>query len=386
MAIKLFENKNKCCGCTACMNICPKKAISMKEDEEGFLYPIVDEEKCVECGLCKKVCAFQSGYNIENRLEKIEVYAIKNKSDKVRMNSSSGGMFYAIARYVISKNGVVYGCIFDDNFNAIHIGTDNIDGIKKMMRSKYSQSNLGNIYNNVREDIKNGKLVLFTGTPCQVAGLNKFIQNLDKSNLILVDLVCHGTPSPKLFQNYIEFLEKTKKKKVKEYYHRSKKNGWKHNEDVIFEDGEDDYKSRLSQTWKRIFCTDLCLRPSCYSCKYTNIKRPSDMTIGDFWGIEQYDKEFVDKKGISLTIINTTKGQKIFNEISNSLIIKKRNIEEAMDKNPQLRELLKINMDDRNEFWCNYKNKGFKYITNKYGGYNNFGKLKNLIKKIIKKN
>lgn len=385
MAIQLFENKNECCGCTACMNICPQKAIRMEKDEEGFLYPVVDQEKCIECGLCKKVCAFQKGYNVEGSLKKVEVYATKNKSDEIRMHSSSGGMFYTISKYVLSKGGLVYGVIFDNNFHAVHIRTDSIDGIKKMMGSKYSQSELGNIYNDVKKDLKDGKLVLFTGTPCQVGGLNKFLQNIDKTKLILVDIVCHGTPSPKLFQDYISFIEKTKKKKVKEYYHRSKKLGWEHNEEVIYDDGKDDYTSRLSQTWKRIFYTDLCLRPSCYSCKYTNITRPGDITIADFWGLEQFDNEFVDKKGVSLTLINTTKGQNIFNEISNDLISRKRKMAEAILKNPQLRELRKINMNKRNEFWNDYKNKGFKYIANKYGGYNNIGKLKNLVKKIIKK-
>lgn len=386
MSIKLFENKSECCGCTACMNICPNKAIRMKIDEEGFLYPVIDKEKCIECGLCKKVCALQNGYNIENRLEKVEVYATKNKSDIVRMHSSSGGLFYTLSKNVLNKNGVVYGCIFDDNFHAIHIRTDNMDGIKKMMGSKYSQSELGNVYNNVKKDLKNGKLVLFTGTPCQVAGLNKFLKDKDNSKLILVDLICHGTPSPQLFQDYIKFLEKTKKKKIKGYYHRSNKISWQqHTENVVYEGGKEDYTSRLSQTWKRIFYSDLCLRPSCYSCKYTNTKRPGDITIGDFWGIEQYDKEFVDKKGVSLVLINTTKGQKLFKEISNDLLINKRKIEEAIVKNPQLKQPINISINERKKFWSDYKNNGFKYIANKYGGYNNIGKLKNLIKRIIKR-
>lgn len=386
MAIKLFENKNECCGCTACMNICPQRAIKMEKDEEGFLYPVVDKEKCIECGLCKKVCAFQKGYNVENRLEEVGVYATKNKSDEVRMHSASGGMFYAIAKYVLNKNGVVYGVVFDDWIHAIHVRTDSMDGIKKMMGSKYSQSELGEIYKEVKKDLKNEKLVLFTGTPCQVAGLNKFLQNIDKTNLILVDLVCHGTPSPYLFQDYIKFIEKNKKKKIIGYYHRSKKIAWQqHTENIVYEDGKEDYTSRLSQTWKRLFGTTLFFRPSCYSCKYTNTKRTGDITIGDFWGIEKYNKEFTDNKGVSLTLVNTIKGQKVFDEISKDLIINNRKIEEAIVKNPQLKQPINIDIDERNKFWNDYKTKGFKYIASKYGGYNNIGKLKNLVKKIIKK-
>lgn len=385
MAIELYKSKNECCGCTACMNICPKHAISMEEDEEGFLYPKVDKKLCVECGMCKKACAFQNGYNIDSRLNNIEVYATKNKSDEIRKISSSGGMFYEIAKYVLDRNGVVYGVIFDDSFHAKHVRTDNIDGIKKMMGSKYSQSELETTYLNVKKDLLEGRKVLFTGTPCQIAGLNNFLQNIDKSNLLLIDIICHGAPSPKLFQEYIHFLEKIKGKKIKGYNHRTKKNGWVHTEEVIFDDDDNDYKSRLSQTWKRIFYTDLALRPSCYNCKYTNTSRPGDITIGDFWGIELYDSEFADNKGVSLVIINTTKGKEIFDFISSNLIIKKRDIKEAVNKNPQLKEPRKISFSEREKFWNNYKIKGFKYIANKYGGYNNIGKLKNLAKRMLRK-
>lgn len=385
MAVKLFNEKNTCCGCTACMNVCPKHAIIMEKDEEGFLYPVINQEKCVECGLCKKVCAFQNGYNIENRLKETEVYATKNKSDEVRMHSASGGMFYTMAKHVINKNGIVYGVVFNDEFHAIHTRTDNMDGVKKMMGSKYSQSELGEIYSNVKQDLKNGKLVLFTGTPCQVAGLNKFLQNVDKSNLILVDLVCHGTPSPQLFHEYIKFLEQTKKKKVIGYYHRIKKIGWNQTEGTVYEDGKLDYKSRLSQTWKCIFYSDLALRPTCYNCQFTNINRPGDITIGDFWGIENYNKDFADNKGISIAIVNTIKGQKIFNEINMDIYMDKRQIEEAINKNPQLDKPIELRATERQKFWNDYKIKGFKYIANKYGGYNNIGKIKNIVKRIIKK-
>ena len=383
MAETLYENKKDCCGCTACMNICPKHAISMEEDEEGFLYPKIDKNLCVECGLCKKICAFQNGYNIDNTLEKIEVYASKSKSEEIRMMSSSGGMFYEIAKYILDNDGVVYGVIFDESFHAKHSRTENIDGIKKMMGSKYSQSELGKIYAQVKNDLQEGRLVLFTGTPCQVVGLNNFLQNIDKSNLVLVDLICHGTPSPKLFKEYIQFLEKVKGKKVKEYYHRSKINGWIQTESVVFENEKIDYKSRLSQTWKRIFYTDLALRPTCYNCKYTNTNRPSDITIGDFWGIENYNSKFADNKGISLVLLNTVRGKEIFNNISKNLDIDKRKIDEAIVKNPQLKEPIKVLPNQREEFWNNYRIKGFKYVVNKYGGYNNIGKLKNLAKIIL---
>ena len=226
---------------------------------------------------------------------------------------------------------------------------------------------------------------MFTGTPCQVGGINKYLRNIDTSKLLLVDIVCHGTPSPRLFKDYIKFLESKKGKKVTEYYHRSKINGWNQTESVKFENEDLDYKSRLSQTWKRIFYTDLALRPSCYNCKYTNIERPGDITIGDFWGIELVNPGFADNKGVSLVIINTEKGNKTFEKIKDNLIISKQDINEAIIKNPQLKEPIKINSDNRKNFFELYKNKGFDYIAKKYGGYNTVGKIKNLAKRILGK-
>ena len=385
MAINLVKSKNECCGCTACMNICPKHAIKMEEDEEGFLYPKIDDNLCINCGLCEKTCAFQHGYKLNSRLNKMKVYAIKNKSTEVRDKSTSGGIFYEIANNVLKNNGVIYGVVFDENFHTKHTRTDNIDGIKKMMGSKYSQSELGDTYTNIKNDLKNGKEVLFTGTPCQVGGIIKYLQNVDTSKLILVDIVCHGIPSPKLFKEYISFLENKKGKKVTEYYHRSKINGWNQTEEVRFNDEKLDFKSRLSQTWKRIFYTDLALRPSCYNCKYTNTERPGDITIGDFWGIELFNPEFADNKGVSLVMVNTEKGNKILEKIKDNLIISNQEIEKAIIKNPQIKEPTKVDQNKRKIFWNDYKNKGFNYIAKKYGGYNTIGKIKNLAKRILKK-
>lgn len=153
MAIDLVKNKNECCGCTACMNICPKHAIKMLEDEEGFLYPVIDKKLCINCGLCERTCAFKNGYEQNNKLKEIKVLAAKNKSDEVRQHSSSGGIFYAIASEILKHKGIVYGVVFDKNFHATHIRTDNINGVKKMMGSKYSQSELGDTYLKIKNDL-----------------------------------------------------------------------------------------------------------------------------------------------------------------------------------------------------------------------------------------
>jgi coenzyme F420-reducing hydrogenase beta subunit len=383
--MNVYDKKEECCGCTACMNICPKNAIQMVSDEEGFLYPKIDKQKCIECGLCKKICAFQNGYNIEDRVDKPYVYATKSKSDKIRMQSSSGGMFTEISNYILENDGIVYGAAFNEDLKVEHIRCEDKVQRDKCCGSKYSQSDLGDIYNQVKKDLENGKLVLFTGTPCQVGGLNRFLGNTDKEKLILVDIICHGPSSPKIFNEYIQFCEKKRKAKIAKYYHRAKDVKWEHYEKAIYENGKEDKKSLLSQAWKHIFWTDLALRPSCYNCKYTNTKRASDITIADFWGIEKFAPEFADKKGVSLVIVNTNKGKEVFNNINNKIEYIERTIEEAQEKNPQLKEHIKNDKEARKEFWNMYYKKGFNYIIKKYGRYNLVSKTKQIIKRVIGK-
>lgn len=382
--MKLFEEKKDCCGCTACMNICPQNAIEMKEDEEGFKYPIINKEKCIECGLCKKTCAFQNGTSLDNELRHPKVYAVKNKNEKDRIASTSGGLFIAISDYVLKNNGIIYGVAFDKNFRATHIRAEDIKGRDSCIGSKYSQSELNDIFKRIKKDLENNKLVLFTGTPCQVAGLNRFLGERNKEKLILVDIICHGTPSPKLFGEYIKYIEKKRKNKIIEYYHRPKDFGWDHNEKIIYKDKKEENKSNLSQAWKHVFYSNFALRPACYNCKYTNIKRLSDITIADFWGIEKFAPEFVDKKGISLAIINTLNGEKTFKAIDNSIEFIERSIDEAKIKNPNLlRPTSKPN--NRNDFWKEYQSKGISFILKKYGRYNLKSIIKNKVKNILKK-
>lgn len=381
----IYNKKEECCGCSACAQICPKNAIKMETDEEGFLYPKIDETKCVNCGLCKKACAFQNGYNLEDRLEKIKVFAAKSKDDEIRRKSSSGGMFTIIAEEILKESGTIYGAAFDENFKVKHIRIDSMEEIDKLRRAKYSQSRIGTTFLQVKQDLKEGKKVLFTGTPCQIGELRRFLNNIDISNLLLVDVVCHGTPSPKLFNEYIHFIEKDRKKKVIEYNHRSKTNlTGTSPEEIIYEGGEKDSTSRLSQTWRRIFYTNLPLRPSCYNCQYTNLKRAGDITIADFWGIEKYDKEIYDELGISLVIINTQKGNNFYKKIENKIIANERKIEEALGRNPQLQKPCKVNQEEREKFWNLYYKHGIKKIAQKYGKYTILGKIKHKVKQYIK--
>ena len=229
--MEIFSNKNQCCGCTACKSICPKNAISMQADNEGFLYPIINKELCINCGLCKKVCAFQNGYT---RNSVVNAYAVKHHDIKTRLSSRSGGAFIPISDYIIQNNGTVYGAAFNEDFSVSHIRAESCTERDRMKGSKYVQSELGNIFLNVQNDLKDNRYVMFSGTACQVAGLNNFLEKskTKTDKLFTVDLVCHGVPSNKIWTDYLDYINnKHKGKKITDVNFRDKSLGW----DVHFE-------------------------------------------------------------------------------------------------------------------------------------------------------
>ena len=377
----VYKNKENCCGCTACQHICPTKAIQMKADEEGFLYPEIDQSLCIDCGLCRKVCAFQNGYDKSQNLKKIKLYAVKNIDEKVRISSTSGGLFTAASDNILDKGGIVFGAAFDRDFNVVHTIAFNKKDRDELKGSKYVQSDLRNVFQEIREFLDKKKLVLFTGTPCQNAGLKRYLieTKTNTKNLYLCDILCYGVPSPLLWLEYVEFLQKNENSKINKFYFRPKIKGWhNHTQMAIFENGKIDYSSALSQTFKILFQSNYILRPSCYACKFTNFIRPSDITIGDFWGIEKSMPEFDDDKGISLLIINTSKGQSLFKEISNNLVFKISNKKEC--RQSRLYQSAKLPIH-REKFWKEYNLYGYRYIAALYGENNLKGIIKNLIRK-----
>lgn len=303
-----IQNKKDCCGCSACASICPKQCITMVEDKEGFLYPSVDEDVCVNCGVCEKVCNEMMPYD---KREPKQVLAAINKNEQVRLKSSSGGIFYLLAEKIISEGGVVFGARFDETWQVLIDYADDMRGVETFMGSKYVQARVANAYKDVKRFLIEGRKVLFTGTPCQVAGLHKFLRK-PYENLLTVDFICHGTPSPKVWRMYLDETIKTAQS-ISHIEFRNKKRGWKNFCFRLTYNEEDKTLSLLSpfqhNPYMKAFLQDIILRPSCYDCKAKGCSSQSDITIADFWGVNTLFPNMDDDKGTGLVFINTDKGQ-----------------------------------------------------------------------------
>lgn len=350
-----IDDKTNCCGCTACKNICPTNAIEMKEDSEGFLYPYIDKEKCINCGMCKKVCP------IINRKEKIKfnqkAFVVNNKDEKIRKESTSGGAFTAIAEYVLNHQGVVFGATFDEKFDVYHTYVYKKEDLKKFRGSKYVQSNLKNTFKEVKGFLENGKIVCFSGTPCQIEGLKNFLQK-DYQNLITVDVMCHAVPSPLVWRKYKKYIKeyKLKNENINEILFRDKSiYGYKYSTMTIKSNNYIYYNGVETDPFLRAFFNDLSDRPACYKCAFKKQFHESDFTIWDCFIAEKFNKDLDDDMGTSRMLINTEKGIKIFKEIE-----KKFNVEKVENKDivKDVREMLySVNLPQ--------KRKDFFYDINK---------------------
>ena len=302
--------KTDCNGCGTCALRCPAKAITMEKDSEGFLYPKINLKKCINCGLCRKICS----NNPKKNSYKIKAYAAKNKDLNERLCSTSGGIFKIIANDIISRGGVVFGVKFDKNLYAVHGYATTLKDCQYFSYSKYIRSDLKDTYKKVEEFLKQDKWVLFTGTPCQNYGLKMYLRK-DYKKLILCEIICHSNPSPKVFHLYIKNIEKINKKKVNNYYFRNKNEKMKNQPYVIFSDGS----TKIYNEFNKAFGEMLISRPSCYNCQFCDLNRKADITIGDFWGIEKVFPKLDDKKGISLLCINSEKGAEEFERIKDKI-------------------------------------------------------------------
>jgi 4Fe-4S ferredoxin, iron-sulfur binding domain protein len=368
--------KNECYGCAACLHICSYNAISMKNDDKGFLYPTIDKALCVNCGLCTQACPVKN-----EKLEKKTargIYGVVNNDEEERLQSTSGGLFSLIADYYIKNRGAIYGAIFK-NGEIKHIRVT--EDYSAMRGAKYSQSNLDGVYNSISSDLKRNTLVFFVGTPCQCAALKLFLsaKRINTKNLTVVDFICHGVVSPLILHDYIFYAEKKANKKILMHIFRDKIKGWNvYTESNVFEDGTVDNQSYESQLYKRFFLSNMCLRESCYTCKFATKDRVGDITMGDFWGLDKSHPEKFDKKGVSFAMINSEKGIKIFDLIKDKMNYFPVNIEDTTQ--PHLtRSVSKSKEYDA--FWKDYS-KGFNYVVVKrFHG----GKIRRLISIIYNK-
>ncbi len=354
-----ITDKKQCCGCASCVQSCPKQCISFDEDEHGFRYPNVNRSICIDCGLCEKVCQYQ---NFSMVSKPRVVYAANNPSDEVRKESSSGGVFTMLAEKVINQGGVVFGARFDDNWEVVHDYIDSTQDIRLFRGAKYMQSRIGNSYKKTQEFLKDGRFVLFSGTGCQILGLKNFLRH-EYNNLITIEVICHGVPSPLVWRQYL---------RTNNYCHciirnanfRDKRNGWRsygvdllmHQNGTIVET----FEPAIQNTYMQLYLKHLSIRPSCTNCPAKSGKSQSDIILGDFWGISNYSNSLDDNKGTSAIIVNSEFGEKLLSGIS---IIKEEFMyEQVLKHNPSLAENTILNsMYD--EFWRLFLTNGYQDAT-----------------------
>lgn len=359
--INIKDNKD-CCGCTACFSVCAHHCITMIEDAEGFLYPQVDASKCVHCGLCEKVCPMQ---HPESDNEVRNVIGAKHKDAAVRKDSSSGGAFTLLAEKFIDGGGVVVGCVMNEHLQAKHIICTNKEELVRLRSSKYVQSDMDGVYPHVRKMLREGRKVLFSGTPCQVAGLRRFlIKPFD--NLYCIDILCHGVPSPKLFRQYKEMMEAKYKAKAYFVSYRSKKKEWKRLYiNLKFDNNKEYFKSATFDPYMQLFLGNMSQRSSCFHCPFTTTNRQGDISLGDFWGIGRNHPELDDDKGISMILLNTNKGEEMFRAIKNDIDSFGNNINQAIAGNKVLVENIH-GEEKRNHFYADYVSQGLHGALEKY--------------------
>ena len=373
----------KCTGCGACKAVCHKNAIKMQPNKDtGFLYPVISNELCVECELCKKICPILKEKS--NNLQK-EIFAAYSLNEDIRENSSSGGVFSLLAEKVINNGGVVFGVsMSEDCRRAEHIAVYDVNDIEKIRGSKYLQSDTKNSYSEAKRMLNENIEVLFSGTPCQIAGLKSFLGK-DYDNLITVDFICHGVPSPKVWNKYVDFRESNAASNAKQAFFRDKKYGWK-KYSVKFEFSNNSQYLQLlhKDLYMRGFISDLYLRPSCFNCEYKGSNYKSDITLADFWGIEKVKPKWNDDKGVSLFVINSNAGKFAFNQIKENINFVEVDSEEAFASNPSYFISVREKFVS-NKVFKDFNNLPFDMFIEKYVGSSLKSKIIRKIHKFIVK-
>lgn len=360
----LYSDKSKCCGCYACANICPKQCIEMKEDEEGFVYPYINNENCIKCNLCKKVCPMENTILVSDTKYKSYVYQTLNEN--ILKDSASGGFFYDLSKYILSKNGYVCGAIYDNNFNVIHYITNDLNEIKKFSGSKYVQSDLGFVFKRLKCLLDSNILVCFSGTICQVSGLKKYLGK-EYKNLITVNLVCAGVPSPKLWNKYKNYQQDNYDSKIKLVNFRNKTYGYSNSTMKIeFINGKIYSKSGRIDPMMYFFINSFVKRPSCYSCPFKGLERKSDFTIFDGWSAEKILNLKPNNKGWTSVIVHTKMAENIIENFIKKESLKKIDINKIVEADGKMIFKLPSYPKQRKTFYKDLNDFGFDYCINKY--------------------
>ncbi len=323
-----LADKFTCTGCSACAVTCPKRCISMQEDNEGFLQPNIDNNACIKCHKCEKVCPILNIESIEDTFG-TKAYAVINIDEKIREKSSSGGVFFPLAKWVIDRGGVVFGARWNEKWEVIHDYTEIIEGIEPFMKSKYVQSSIGNTFKKAKEFLDNDRLVLFSGTSCQLGGLRAYLGK-SYNNLIQIDFICHGVPSPKVWRSYLK--DYFKNEKILDISFRDKQQGWQGFKCIT--NKATYHESVKENPFYNGFISHIFLRNSCYDCCFRHYHRIVDITLADYWGVNEVCPEMHDKKGTSIVFVHTNKGRNLLNNISLDIKIIEQSKQHAILRNP----------------------------------------------------
>ena len=370
--VDFLVDKKDCCGCYACRNACHKNCIEMKIDTEGFWYPSVNSDECIHCNVCQNVCP---AVNENKTVNKPVSYLGYNNNQDIRKSSSSGGMFTPIAEKIINDGGVVFGAAFNDKFEVEHICVDSVEDLSKLRGSKYVQSKIGDTYCQVKSLLKDGKIVLFTGTPCQIEGLYSYLGKQRTDNLFTQDIICHGVPSPNVWNEYLKY--RANGADIKDVSFRNKKYGW-HYFSMMIETDKKRYTKRLDEDlFIKLFLDNTILRPSCYACKYKKEVRISDFTLADCWRPAKVKSQIKDDdKGLSMMFVNTDKAKKLFEEIKSNYVLQNIVYDLAIKSQIATTKSVEPNAH-RPDFFVVFKNKDFAYIDENWYGNNMLSKIKN---------
>lgn len=378
-------DKSKCCGCCACVDVCTHKVITLKTDIEGFWYPEIDKDKCVDCGLCEKICPELNIKSIKKNdyPKPIKTIAAIHKRMDIRWDSTSGGAFSALADAMYEQGGYVSGAIYNADFSVSNYISNNSEDLVRLRSSKYLQSNAKGLYKEIRDLLRKGEKVLACGTPCQMAALRSFLRK-EYENLIVVDFICRGVNSPKVYRKYLDSLEQKFGGKLVYVKAKNKELGWRNlTRKVVFDNGQIYYGIKMDDDFRRGYHTNVYCRPSCYTCQYKDFPRMADITIADYWGIEKVDKNLDNNIGTSMILLNSKKGEAYFELVKNKLEYKETKFESILKGNKALSSPISSAKINREQFFIDLDAHDFNYVTEKYFPLNKKRSLKSRLKQSL---